>query len=64
MEEKHTNSKFPWTLAQLKDILKRHGKSCFHLHLQSGHKNSLWSFPCLHLKRGVFSKSNRADLLF
>ncbi len=30
MKEKHTNSKFPWTLAQLKDILKRHGKSCFH----------------------------------
>lgn len=30
MKEKHANSKFPWTLAQLKDILKRHGKSCFH----------------------------------
>ena len=30
MEEKHTNSKFPWTLAQLKNILKKHGKNCFY----------------------------------
>lgn len=30
MKEKYTNSKFPWTLAQLKDILKKYGKDCFH----------------------------------